>query len=79
MAQIKTPLFYRYDACHLVFVVRCMKNEIYNHSEEHDSVLDNRFCECDGHLSIIAKPKCIYCDIEIFDSFFHYSEDAPNS
>lgn len=55
-----------------------MNNEIYNLSEEHDSVLDNRFCECGGHLSRIAKPKCIYCDIEIFDSFFNYTDDAPN-
>ena len=54
-----------------------LEHEIANLSDEYDNRLDNRLCECGGRLSISAKAKCIYCDLEIFDSYFHYSDDAP--
>ncbi len=54
-----------------------LEKEIIDLAEEFDKELDNRLCQCGGHLSISAKPKCIYCDIEIADSYFHYSDDAP--
>jgi len=44
-------------------------------SVEYDHTLDNRLCECGGQLSILAKPKCIFCDVEVFDSYFHYSDE----
>ena len=46
-------------------------------AEQFDGVMDNRECECGGILSISAKPKCIFCDIEIFNSYFHVADDAP--
>ena len=54
-----------------------LEHEINHLCDDYDYKLDNRLCECGGHLSISAKPKCIYCDVEIFDPFFHYSDDAP--
>ncbi len=54
-----------------------LESEVNNLSAEYDNTLDNRICDCGGSLSISAKPKCIYCDVEIFDSFFHYADDAP--
>ena len=55
-----------------------LENEINNLSEEFDNKLNNRICECGGHLSISAKPKCIFCDLDIFDSYFHFTDDAPH-
>lgn len=54
-----------------------LQSEIEELAEEYDGELDNRLCECGGYLSISATPKCIYCDVEISDSYFHYSDDAP--
>jgi hypothetical protein len=39
-----------------------------------DAVLSNAVCECGGRLSIAAKPKCIFCDVEVFDSYFHVAD-----
>lgn len=46
--------------------------EVENIADKFDHILHNRECECGGKLSIAAKPKCIFCDIEIFDSYFHF-------
>ncbi len=54
-----------------------IESEINDFAEEYDNKLNNQICECGGHLSICAKPKCIYCDVVIFDSFFHYSDESP--
>ena len=54
-----------------------LKREIDALAEEYDNKLDNRLCECGGYLSISAKPKCIFCDVEISDSYFHYADDTP--
>lgn len=48
-------------------------------AENNDGVLLSRVCECGGALSIAAKPKCIYCDIEISDSFFHVTDESGAS
>lgn len=50
--------------------------EVNRLAEDNDAVLLNRVCDCGGILSIAAKPKCIYCDVEISDSFFHVADDA---
>ena len=50
-----------------------LKKDILELSKLYDPILDNRKCECSGYLSISAKPRCIYCDVVIFDSYFHYS------
>ena len=34
-------------------------------------------CECGGNLSIFEKPKCMFCDIVIFDSYFHVADEPP--
>jgi hypothetical protein len=47
-------------------------------AEQYDDLLSSRSCECSGSLSISAKPKCIYCDIEIVDSYFHVADDRPD-
>jgi hypothetical protein len=57
---------------------RELEREIHALAQEFDSILDNRVCGCGGSLSITAKPKCIYCDIEIFDSYFHVADEAPH-
>ncbi len=54
-----------------------LEHEMNELAEEYDDALDNRLCGCGGHLSISAKPKCIFCDVEIAGSYFHYSDDAP--
>lgn len=41
-------------------------------ADQYDHLLHNSRCECGGSLSIAAKPKCIHCDLEIYDSYFHY-------
>ena len=46
--------------------------EVENLADKYDHILHYRVCECGGKLSIAAKPKCIFCDIEIFDSYFHF-------
>jgi hypothetical protein len=53
-----------------------LEQEIKGLAEEGDGVLLNRVCECGGNLSIVAKPKCIYCDVEISDSFFHVADES---
>lgn len=54
-----------------------LENAIDSLAEEYDCILDNQICDCGGKLSVSAKPKCIYCDIEIFDSYFHVADQAP--
>ena len=54
-----------------------LENKINSLAEEFDAELSNRACECGGSLSISSKPKCIFCDIEIFDSYFHVADEAP--
>lgn len=44
-------------------------------AERIDGLMGNGQCECGGALSISAKPKCIFCDIEIFDSYFHVADE----
>jgi len=56
-----------------------LESEINDLAVEYDNKLENRICECGGYLSISAKPKCIYCEVEIFDSFFHYLDETPKS
>ena len=46
--------------------------EVENLAGKYDHILYNAGCECGGRRSIAAKPKCIFCDIEIFDSYFHF-------
>ena len=46
--------------------------EVESLADQFDHILHNAGCECGGRLSIAAKPKCIFCDIEIFDSYFHF-------
>lgn len=48
--------------------------EVESLAEQFDAVLSNAECECGGRLSIAAKPKCIYCDVEVFDSYFHVAD-----
>ena len=43
-------------------------------AEQFDGVLSNGECECGGRLSIAAKPKCVFCDIEVSDSYFHFAD-----
>ena len=45
---------------------------VENLADKFDHLLHYANCECGGRLSIAAKPKCIFCDIEIFDSYFHF-------
>ena len=47
-------------------------------ADQFDGILDNRRCECGGKLSLAAKPKCLYCDIEIFDSYFHFADEPAD-
>lgn len=49
-----------------------LEAEVENLADEFDHILHNAGCECGGRLSIAAKPKCMFCDIEIFDSHFHF-------
>lgn len=46
--------------------------EVERLADNFDPLLHNAACECGGRLSIAAKPKCLFCDIEIFDSYFHF-------
>jgi hypothetical protein len=39
----------------------------------YDQTLKNRVCVCGGNFSIAANPKCIHCDVDIFNSYFHYA------
>lgn len=55
-----------------------LESEISDLAEVFDALLSNRACECGGSLSIASKPKCIYCDIEVFDSYFHIADEAPH-
>ena len=55
-----------------------LEKEINSLAEEFDKELSNRVCECGGSLSTSSKPKCIYCDIEVFDSYFHIVDEAPH-
>ncbi len=52
-----------------------LANQIEDLAKQFDGILSNRECECGGALSIAAKPKCIHCDIEIFDSYFHVADE----
>ncbi len=52
-----------------------LENKIDALAEQFDGILSNRECACGGTLSIAAKPKCIYCDIEIFESYFHVADE----
>jgi hypothetical protein len=54
-----------------------LKPEMMNLSKHLYDVIGKEQCECGGTLSIIDKPKCIYCDIEIFDSYFHVADEPP--
>jgi hypothetical protein len=54
-----------------------LKAEIELLAERFDGLLSNAECECGGRLSIAAKPKCVFCDIEIYDSYFHVA-DQPS-
>jgi hypothetical protein len=49
-----------------------MAREVERLAYQFDGILINAECECGGRLSIAAKPKCIFCDVEIFDSYFHF-------
>jgi hypothetical protein len=49
-----------------------LATEVENLADKFDRILHNARCECGGRLSIAAKPKCIFCDVEIFDSYFHF-------
>ena len=51
-----------------------LSSQIENLAYYYDSVLINAKCECGGILSIAAKPKCVFCDLEIFDSYFHFAD-----
>lgn len=46
-------------------------------ASKYDSVLATKKCECGGDLSIVAKPRCLFCDAVISDSFFHFVDEAP--
>ena len=52
-----------------------LAKEVSMLAADHDAVLLNSRCECGGTLSIAARPKCIFCDIEISDSFFHVADE----
>jgi len=54
-----------------------LEPEMVNLSKQLYDVIDKEQCECGGTLSIFNKPKCIYCDIEIFDSYFHVADEPP--
>lgn len=49
-----------------------LAGEVESLAAQYDDLLSYAECECGGRLSIAAKPKCIYCDVEIFDSYFHF-------
>ena len=54
-----------------------LEQEMNDLSEQLYNIVGKEQCECGGTLSIIDKPKCIYCDIEIFDSYFHVADEPP--
>jgi len=54
-----------------------LSSEVELLAEQFDDVMGSGQCECGGALSISAKPKCIFCDIEIFNSYFHVADEAP--
>jgi hypothetical protein len=56
-----------------------LAKEVSMLTEDNDVVLLNSLCECGGSLSIAARPKCIFCDIEISDSFFHVADESASS
>ena len=37
----------------------------------YDSKLPWQKCDCGGHFSLAAKPRCIYCNAVLIDSYFH--------
>lgn len=51
--------------------------EMVNLSKQLYDVIDKEQCECGGTLSILDKPKCIFCDNEIFNSYFHFADGPP--
>lgn len=51
-----------------------LAGEVEALAERFDGVLSNAECECGGRLSIAAKPRCIFCDVEIFGSCFHVAD-----
>lgn len=51
--------------------------DMVNLSKQLYEVIDKEQCECGGTLSILNKPKCIHCDVEIFNSYFHVTDERP--
>ena len=54
-----------------------LASDINGLAEAFDHLLDNRACDCGGELSISACPKCLYCDILLSDSYFHFADELP--
>ncbi len=46
---------------------------VYELARHYDSQLPEKKCRCGGCFSLAAKPRCIYCNAVLIDSFFHYS------
>ena len=53
-----------------------LEKEVSMLAADNDVVLLNRLCECGGTLSIAARPRCIFCDLEISASFFHVADES---
>jgi len=46
--------------------------EISALSQDYDSFLTSRHCDCGATFSIAAKPRCPDCSTVVFESYFHY-------
>ena len=53
--------------------------EIHKLATQYDSQLPEKKCSCGGRFSLAAKPRCIYCDAVLIDSFFHCSGQVVSS
>ena len=45
---------------------------VHELAKRYDSQLPDATCHCGGSYSIAAKPRCIYCDAVVIDSYFHF-------
>lgn len=54
-----------------------IQTAIQNLAKKFDHLLSNKGCECDGTMSIAAKPRCMHCGTVVIDSYFHYVDEEP--
>ena len=52
--------------------------QVHELANLYDSKLPEQKCNCGGHFSLAAKPRCIYCNAVLIDSYFHCAGRLEN-